>query len=203
LRDELLMRAAMGRVDALASSLTLIRLETRAARAQAVALHGVLVDQLIAGHQPPPGELVLDIDAPDVALHRSQEQSESHVYYDRHCYLRLYVFCGQAMLARALRRSVIDGAKNAAAVIKLLVTRLRQGWPAARIIVHDDSGFCRQRVQRWCARSRVSYLIGLARTARLEATLQYGEATFAKGNRMFPARGNSHFPTRLRCVVVV
>ena len=43
LRDDLLMQTAVGRVDALASSPTLSRLESRATRAQAVALHGVLM----------------------------------------------------------------------------------------------------------------------------------------------------------------
>jgi len=179
LRDDLLMQTAVGRVDALASSPTLSRLETRATRAQAVALHGVLVDQFITSHQTPPEELVLDIDASDVPLHGTQECSEFHAYYDHHCYLPLYVFCGQAMLACVLRRSRIDGAKNAAALIKLLVTRLRQAWPEVRIIVRGDSGFCRQRLLRWCERSGVRYIVGLARNARLEATVQYAEAMLA------------------------
>lgn len=179
LRDDLLMQTAVGRVDALASSPTLSRLETRATRAQAVALHGVLVEQFIASHKAQPEELVLDIDASDVPLHGTQECSEFHAYYDRHCYLPLYVFCGQAMLACVLRRSRIDGAKNAAAVIKLLVQRLRQVWPETRIIVRGDSGFCRQRLLRWCERSGVRYIIGLARNARLQATVQYAEAALA------------------------
>jgi Transposase DDE domain group 1 len=179
LRDDLLMQTAVGRVDALASSPTLSRLETRATRAQAVALHGVLIDQFIASHKTPPTELVLDVDASDVPLHGNQERAEFHAYYDHHCYLPLYVFCGQAMLACVLRRSRIDGAKNAAAVIKLLVQRLRQAWPESRIIVRADSGFCRQRLLRWCERSGVSYIIGLARNARLEARVRLAELMLA------------------------
>ena len=180
LRSDLLMQTAVGRGDALASSPTLSRLETRATRAQAVALHGVLVDQFIASHKVAPEELVLDIDASDVPLHGNQEHSEFHAYYDHHCYLPLYVFCGQAMLACVLRRSRIDGAKNAAAVIKLLVQRLRRAWPQARIIVRGDSGFCCQRLLRWCERSGVSYIIGLARNARLEAQVRYAELMLAE-----------------------
>lgn len=179
LRDDLLMQTAVGRVDALASSPTLSRLETRATRAQAVALHGVLVEQFIAGHKTPPSELVLDIDASDVPLHGNQERAEFHAYYDSHCYLPLYVFCGQAMLACVLRPSRIDGAKNAAAVIKLLVQQLRRSWPETRIIVRADSGFCRQRLLRWCERSGVSYIVGLARNARLEAQVRYAELMLA------------------------
>lgn len=176
LRSDLLMQTAVGRVAALASSPTFSRLETRATRAQAVALHGVLIEQFITRHRIAPSELVLDIDASDVPLHGRQERAEFHAYYDHHCYLPLYVFCGQAMLACVLRRSRIDAAKNAAAVIKLLVTRLRQAWPHVRIVVRGDSGFCRQRLLRFCERAGAGYVIGLARNARLHAVVAIAEA---------------------------
>jgi hypothetical protein len=54
------------------------------------------------------------------------------------------VFCGQAMLACYLRPSKIDGAKYAAALIKLLVARLRKAWPNTRFVARGDSGFCRR-----------------------------------------------------------
>jgi len=175
LRGDVLMQTAVGRVEELASAPTLCRLEGRATRAQAVALHGVLIEQFIASRSTPPAELVVDIDASDVPLHGRQELAEFHAYYDQHCYLPLYVFCGQAMLACVLRRSRIDGAKNAAAVIKLLVARLRQAWPDVKIVVRGDSGFCRQRLLRYCERAGVGYLVGCARNARLEARAAYAE----------------------------
>jgi hypothetical protein len=180
LRGDLLMQTAVGRAEPLASAPTLCRLEARATRAQAVALHGVLIEQFIAGQPTPPAELVLDIDASDVPLHGRQELAEFHAYYDQHCYLPLYVFCGQAMLACVLRRSRIDGARHAAAVIKLLVTRLRQAWPQVRIVVRGDSGFCRQRLLRYCERVDVGYVIGCARNARLEARVAYAELMLAE-----------------------
>ncbi len=167
LRHDTLMQTAVGKAQALASSPTLSRLETRATRAQSIALHGVLIDQFIDSFAAPPEELVLDIDASDVPLHGQQELREFHAYYDQHCYLPLYVFCGQAMLACYLRNSRIDGARHAAPIIRLLVKRLRQVWPQVRIIVRADSGFCRQRLIRWCERADVGYVIGLARNSRL------------------------------------
>jgi hypothetical protein len=152
----------------LGSSPTLCRLEQRATRSDIVALNRVLIDQFIASQATCPDELVLDIDASDIPLHGEQEQTEFHAYYDHYCYLPLYVFAGKAMLACVLRRSRIDGARHAAAVIKLIVTRLRQAWPTVRIIVRGDSGFCRQRLIRWCERHAVGYVIGMARNARLQ-----------------------------------
>jgi hypothetical protein len=166
LRQDPLMQTAVGTTAELASSPTLSRLETRATRGDVIALNQVLVEQFIASHRVAPEELILDVDASDIPLHGEQEKAEFHAYYDHYCYLPLYVFAGQAMLACVLRRSRIDGAKHVSAVIKLLVTRLRQAWPFVRIVVRGDSGFCRQRLIRWCERRGVGYVIGVARNAR-------------------------------------
>jgi hypothetical protein len=179
LRQDPLMQTAVGTGEDLGSSPTLCRMERRASRADVVALNRVLVDQFIASHSAPPEELALDIDASDIPLHGDQEQREFHAYYDHYCYLPLYVYCGKAMLAGVLRRSRIDGAKHAAAVIKLLVTRLRQAWPEARIIVRGDSGFCRQRLIRWCERQAVGYVIGVAKNARLNRIVEDWERAMA------------------------
>jgi len=179
LRRDVLMQTAVGRAEPLASAPTFSRLENRATRAQAWALHEVLVAQFIASQVTAPAELVLDVDASDVPLHGQQELAQFHGYYDHHCYLPLYVFCGQAMLACVLRPSKIDGAKHAAAVLKLLIGRLRQAWPNTRLIVRGDSGFCRQRLLRWCERAQVGYVIGLARNARLHRAVVAREASMA------------------------
>ena len=188
LRGDVLMQTAVGRDEALASVPTFSRLESRATRAQAWALHEVLAEQFIASHGKPPAELVLDIDASDVPLHEAQEQGAFHDYYDHHCYLPLYVFCGQAMLACVLRPNKIDGARHAAAVIKLLVTRLRRAWPDTRFIVRADSGFCRRRLLQWCERADVGYVVGLARNARLHAAVEVAEAALADTYRASGAK---------------
>ena len=180
LREDLVMQTAVGGDVALASAPTLSRLETRATRVQAWALHEVLIEQFIASHERAPSGLVLDVDASDVPLHGQQELREFHGYYDQHCYLPLYVFCGQAMLACYLRRSRIDGARNVTAVLKLLIGRLRRAWPEVPIIVRGDSGFCRERLMRWCERRGVGYILGVARNARLEYQVSMVEQALAE-----------------------
>lgn len=180
LRNDLVMQTAVDGDEALASAPTLSRLETRATRAQAWALHEVLIEQFIASHERAPTGLVLDVDASDVPLHGRQELRQFHGYYDQHCYLPLYVFCGEAMLACYLRRSRIDGAKNVTAVLKLLIARLRRVWPQVPIIVRGDSGFCRERLMRWCERYRVGYILGVARNARLEYQVSMVEQALAE-----------------------
>lgn len=165
LRQDPLMQTAVGTDKDLGSSPTLCRMERRATRADVVALNRVLVEQFIASQSAAPCELVLDIDASDIPLHGDQEQREFHAYYDHYCYLPLYVYCGKSMLACVLRRRRIDGSKHAAAVIKRLVTRLREQWPHGRIIVRGDSGFCRQRLIRWCERGKANSKLSISATA--------------------------------------
>ena len=175
LRRDVALQTAVGVDREVASAPTLCRLESWADRATAVRLHRLLVEQFIASFKAVPKELVLDFDATDNPLHGQQEQRFFHGYYDSYCYLPLYVFCGQQLLCAYLRPSRIDAAQHTAAILKLLVKRLRQAWPEVRIIFRGDSGFCRQRVINWCERSDVHYIIGLARNPRLEAQVEYAQ----------------------------
>jgi hypothetical protein len=152
----------------LASPPTLCRLENRVGRATLVRIAEVLVDQFIAAQATPPEHLILDFDATDDRIHGKQEGRFFHGYYDHHCFLPLYVFCGDELLAAYLRPSNIDAAKHARAVLKLLVGKLRAAWPAVKITVRGDSGFCRWRLMRWCDSHGIGYVLGLARNPALE-----------------------------------
>jgi len=169
LRNDPLMQTACERDTALASAPTLCRLENRASRAAAWAIHEVIVEKFIASFKTAPEELVLDFDATDDPLYGKQEGRFFHGYYDSYCYLPLYVFCGEQLLVAYLRPSKIDEAKHAWAVLALLVKRLRRAWPKVRIILRGDSGFCRRKMLTWCERHDVGYCVGLAKNSRLNA----------------------------------
>ena len=169
LRQDTLLQSVLDRDEPLASAPTLCRLENRASRAAAWALHAELVETFIASFKSAPEELVLDFDATDDPVHGKQQGRFFHGYYDSYCFLPLYVFCGEQLLVSYLRPSKIDGAKHAWAILALLVKRLRQAWPGVRIVLRADSGFCRVRMLAWCERHDVGYCVGLARNTRLEA----------------------------------
>lgn len=168
LRHDLAVQTAVGRDQALASALTLSRLENSATMAHAVALNRVLLEQFIASRKAVPDELVLDIDATHVPLHGQQEGAHFHAHYDNYCYLPLYVFCAQDMLACVLRPSWRDPASVLSALVKLLARRLRQAWPGVRLIVRGDSGFCRTKALRRFEAWGMDYLIGSQKNAALE-----------------------------------
>jgi hypothetical protein len=175
LRQDIAMQTAVGVDREVASAPTLCRLENWADRQAAWGLHQVLVDQFIASFKSAPEELILDFDATDNPLYGQQESRFFHGYYDSYCYLPLYVFCGQQLLCCYLRPSRIDGAKHSAAILRLLVKRLRAAWPQVRIVFRGDSGFCRARIINYCERSEVNYIVGLARNPRLQHITEFLE----------------------------
>jgi hypothetical protein len=172
LRDDPALQVAAGGTPdeglPLASPPTLCRLENRVDRKALIQVAEVLVDQFLAAHTTPPEALILDFDATDDPTHGGQEGRFFHGYYDHHCFLPLYVFCGDELLAAYLRPSNIDAAKHARAVLRLLVGKLRAAWPGVKITVRADSGFCRWRLMRWCDSQGIGYVLGLARNATLE-----------------------------------
>lgn len=175
LRQDVAIQTAIGVDREVASAPTLCRLEKWADQQTAWRLHAVLVEQFVASFKTVPEALVLDFDATDNPLHGQQEGRFFHGYYDCYCYLPLYVFSGQQLLCACLRESHIDGAKHAAAILKLLVTKLRQKWPQVRIIFRGDSGFCRRRILNYCERAGVNYIVGLARNPVLERITEFLE----------------------------
>jgi hypothetical protein len=131
------------------------------------AIENLFVDLFLDAHPRPPARIVLDLDATDDPIHGHQEGRFFHGYYDCHCYLPLYVFCGDHLLAAKLRRSNIDASAGAVEEMTRIVERIRARWPRVKILLRADSGFAREALMAWCEAHRVDYVFGLARNARL------------------------------------
>jgi len=191
LRDDPMFQAVTERgIDEeqpLGSPSTLCRLENRITRRSLWAMAKVFVDQFVASHRRAPKELILDFDATDDRIHGGQEGRFFHGYYDHYCFLPLYVFCGDHLLAAYLRPSHIDPSKHTRAILKLLVERFRHVWPKVKITVRADSGFCRWKLMRWCDRHDLFYILGLARNAVLE---RLADEYAAEAKRRFDETGD-------------
>lgn len=172
LRDDPLMQLVSERgIDPdqpLASPPTLCRLENRVSRRTLFDIAKVFVDVFIASHGTAPKEIILDFDATNDPVHGNQAGRFFHGYYDQYCFLPLYVFAGDHLLAAYLRPANIDPAKHSWAILSLLVRRFREVWPQVKIIFRADSGFCRWKMLRWCEKHGVFYIIGLAKNSRLK-----------------------------------
>ena len=129
----------------------------------------LMVEVFVEAHAAAPEQIVLDVDTTDIELHGDQEGRFFHGYYDRYCYLPLYIFSGQHLLCARLRPANTDAAAGAPAEIQRIVAQIRRHWPEVRITLRGDSGFCRDELMSWCEGHQVDYVFGFARNPRLRA----------------------------------
>lgn len=167
LRHDPAIQTAVDRENVLASTSTLFRMEHSSTRESIFALHKLLLDKFIASYKEAPTEIILDFDATDSTIYGEQEGRFFNGYYRDYCFLPLYVFCGHHLLVAYLRRSNIDGAKHAWAILSLLVKYIKKSWPNTKIIIRGDSGFCRHKMLSWCDINNIEYYIGIAKNSRL------------------------------------
>ena len=202
-------RQARDRGKALAGKCTLNRLELTGAAVGAYerykkivmdpdAIDRWMADTFIAAHEAAPEEIVLDLDAPDDPIHGNQEGRFFHGYYGHYCYLPLYIFAGEHLLCARLRCANVDAADGAVDEVKRIVGQIRQRWPKVRTVVRADSGFFRDALLAGGESTRVDYVIGLAKNARLKekivAQMNRAEAAFQATGK--PARRFRNFKYR-------
>lgn len=171
LRHDIAWQTAAGEVKELASSPTLCRFESMSDRKMCMELLNLMVDVFMESFDSAPGELVLDFDNTDIEVHGKQEGRFFNGYYDHYCFLPLYVFCGEKLVAAFLQPSNDDGSRHAGAILKIIVRKIRAKWPCTKIIYRGDSGFCRRRHLNWCEKNNVDYIVGIAKNNRLESAI--------------------------------
>jgi len=163
-------------------------------------LDELLVNLFIESHQKPPTEIILDVDTTDLPLHGKQEGRFFHGYYDHYCYLPLYIFCGEQVLCARLREANHDAAFGSLQEIQRIVAQIRTAWPAVKIILRGDSGFCRNALMSWCESNGVDFVFGLARNQRLRKIIgaEMHEATQQWNQTGKPARVFREFGYRTK-----
>jgi hypothetical protein len=131
-------------------------------------IDALLVNTFLEAHRVAPAQIILDIDTTDMALYGKQEDRFFHGYYGHYCYLPLYVFCGDHVLCARLRPSNVGPAVGSKKEIERIVGQIRLHWPAVRIILRGDSGFCVDELMTWCEQNKVDFVLGVARNKLLE-----------------------------------
>jgi hypothetical protein len=179
LREDPLLAVLSGKrnlgEEALAGKSTLNRLELsteQPSRYKKIHCRQEAVDELLTtlfveAHDEAPERVVLDLDVTDLPLHGHQEGRFFHGYYDKYCYLPLYIFAGEHVLCARLRTADQDAAAGSKQEVERIVGPIRAAWPETEIILRADSGFCREELMKWCEDNGVGYVFGFARNDKL------------------------------------
>ena len=156
--------------------------ETKKIAVDPESIDALLVDLFLEAREQAPDRIVLDLDATDDILYGHQEGRFYHGYYHDYCYLPLYVFCGEHLLCARLRTSDIDASADSVEELEPVVARIRQRWPAVKILLRGDAGFCREKLMAWCEREDLDYIFGLAQNPRLKKLI---EAQMAQAEKQY------------------
>jgi hypothetical protein len=169
--------------------------ETKKIGVDPQSIDALLVDLFTEAHRQVPDRIILDLDATDDILYGNQEGRFYHGYYRDYCYLPLYVFCGEHLLCARLRTSNIDASADSVEEMEPIVARIRQRWPAVKILLRGDAGFCREKLMAWCEREGIDYIFGLAQNPRLKKLIETQMAQVEKQYQetQAPARLFSEF----------
>jgi hypothetical protein len=169
--------------------------ETKKIGVDPESIDALLVDLMLEAFERAPEKIVLDLDATDDILYGNQEGRFYHGYYHDYCYLPLYVFCGDHLLCARLRMSNIDASADSVEELEPLIARIRQFWPAVKIMLRGDGGFCREKLMAWCEGQGFDYVFGLAQNDRLKKQIapQMAQAEQQYQETKAPARVFTEF----------
>jgi hypothetical protein len=68
--------------------------------------------------------------------------------------------------------SNIDASADSVEELEPVVAHIRQRWPAVKIQLRGDAGFCREKLMAWCESEGIDYVFGLAQNARLKKQIE-------------------------------
>jgi hypothetical protein len=177
LRSDPLLKLVCGQLPEtdpdLASQPTLSRFENRFSARDcyrlAEALGQVYLRERERGGVPT--HILLDLDSTDDPTHGDQEGRAYHGYYRQHMYHPLLVFDGETghLITAVLRPGTVHAGHGALAILRRIVTRLRERWPGVAITIRADAGFAKPEIYTWCEAENIAYTIGLVTNSRLLA----------------------------------
>jgi Transposase DDE domain group 1 len=177
LRKDPLLKLVLGRLpetgEDLASQPTISRFENAPDPRSCLLMARALGELYIRrrSKEGTPSRILLDFDATDDPAHGEQEGTYYHGFYGERIYHPLLVFDGQTdqLITAVLRPGNTHASRGALAILKRIVSRLREAWPSVEVEIRADAGFAVPEVYEYCEEEGIGYTIGLISNPRLEA----------------------------------
>ena len=172
IRKDTHFQTLVGHDKELASSATLSRFENSMTKKDINNLFLGMIESFVSRIEEEPEKIILDFDPTDCAIYGKQEERSYHGYYKDYCFLPLHVFSGDELVTTLLRPSNIDGAKYSGAILKIIVSKIRERWPNIRVIFRGDCAFARKHIFHWCENNEVEYIVGIGGNKVLQSKVK-------------------------------
>jgi hypothetical protein len=159
----------------LGSQSTLSRFENGREFEELYRLSEFLVNLFIQLNPQPPSSLVLDMDSTDDPTHGQQQLTFFHGFHEQYMYHPLLIFDGATgfPLAAVLRPGNVHAGHRCVAILKRVITRLKQAYPETVIFLRADAGFALPELYAYCESEDVRYVIGLITNDRLRGKVSH------------------------------
>lgn len=162
--------------DDLASQPTLSRYENTPTPRELIELSRELesfVVERVQQRHPDARLITIDLDPTVDRTHGRQQLSLFNGHYDAYCYLPLLGFLTidddpeHYLFHARLRSGLASARKNAGAVLRRIVKKLREAFPRPRIRVRLDGGYAAPGIFALLEELRVEYVVGMAKNSVL------------------------------------
>lgn len=163
----------------LASQPTVSRLENGMSRTNLLRMAHALTDVAIDAARlrrrgRPVRRITIDLDPTEDPTYGDQQLTFFNGYYESWCYLPMVTTftlddeSEQTPVAPVLRPGNATGSQGAIGILKRLLSKLRQAFPAARIVVRMDGAFATPEVLAWLEAQKLLYLVNMAKNSVLK-----------------------------------
>lgn len=129
-----------------------------------------MIDLFCASFRSVPRQITLDIDDTDDRVHGGQQLALFNAHVGDHCFQPIHLFeAGSGKpVASLLRPGKRPSGKEAAAVLRHVIDRIRGNWPRVAIVLRGDSHYAAPEVMDLLESRGCGYVLGLATNKTLD-----------------------------------
>ena len=164
--------------DPLASQPTLSRFENAPSRGELLEMSDALFETVLERHarrlRGKLRRITVDLDVTDDPTHGAQQLAFFNGHYGHWCYLPMVAFLTfngereQYLCAAVLRPGNAPTQRGTLPLLKRILQRLQERFPAVRILVRLDGGYAEPNLFEFLDEVQVDYVVGMPKNAVLE-----------------------------------
>lgn len=190
LKDDEIFKFCANGTKALSSQSTMSRFENDLENPELHNIARTFVDVFIDSYEKPPGVIILDPDDTNSTTYGQQKLSFYNHYYGDYCHMPLHIYEGLSgkLVSTILKPGRRSKSVDVYAILKRIISYLRQHWPKTIIVLRGDSHFCSKELMEHVGNAeRVEFLTGLTGNSVLnkkcEITKQSAEREYKQYGR--------------------